>query len=420
MLIGDATDPEALQHAGVKHASRVVAVCGNDGINGQIGITVHKLREGNTRPKCTVHIDDEAVCNMLEETEMSQSGRVHYLNIYRSAPMVLRRNYPDSFSERNGEAPHIIIAGTDEMGTRFVVSAAREWWFNHQQAKKKMRIALLAPDAEDRGKALREQYPHFEDACDFECHSYDLTDATYHEGGLSGPNKELDGNDAEVAVRALLASDGWRASTVFVVYPDERDSLAAMKSLVRLSETLSRSGFRPSLRIKVVTTGESSSITPFLDATLLGDRYKFVETLPLLDKICQPRFFESDLTEEIAKAFHRRYLEGEEERDRQRGSQSANTTHVPWDDLDIESRESNFAQASGYEAMVRKMGYCIEITDDWDPDLPEFSDNRSKQWRNTNTSVGSSTRRMAVGHLGQGSRGKKRDRTWCPGKNSIT
>jgi hypothetical protein len=151
------------------------------------------------------------------------------------------------------------------------------------------------------------------------------------------------------------------------VYPDERDSLAAMKALVRLAESL------PLLRIKVVTTGETSSITPFLDATLLGDRYKFVETLPLLDRVCQPKFFESDLTEEIGKAFHRRYLEGEEERDKQRGSQSASTTHVPWEELDPEERESNFAQASGYEAMVQKMGYSIEITDDWDPELPDFS-----------------------------------------------
>ena len=382
VLVGDATDPEALLHAGAAWANHIVAVCGDDGINGQIGLTVRKLHTRTVRLKCTVHIDDEAVCSLLEESELSVSGdldasaRIHYLNVYRSGPLVLKRSLWDSFSEVTGEGPHIVVVGTDAIGLRFVVNAAREWWFDHrgtlndhQGSDKKMRIALVAPNADEQGKTLRAQYPHFDEACHFECYAYDLTELEPPKGTHS-EDEHHDGahnEDGEAQVRAFLESDGWSASTVFVTYPEERDSLAAAKALAKIAERL------PHLTIRVVTTGSITSITPLLDAMLQGDRYKNVKTLSLLDEVCQPRFFDGDLTEEIAKALHKDFLEGQDEADKKRGHRVDKPTRVAWEVLDEEYRESNRAQANRYDRILGARGYSIELTDDWNRGAPDFS-----------------------------------------------
>ena len=321
-------------------------------------------------------IDDEAVCDMLEDSEFGLSRyeagnslRIHYINIFRSAPLILQDALAAAFADKDGEAPHIIVAGTDPLGLRFVVSAAREWWFLHRDEQRRMRIALLAPEAHEHGKLLAARYPHFEEACDFECFSYDLTrpqrlaEPWRHARDDGGQDREPP--DQEDLVRELLRSDGWSSGTAFVTYADERDSLAATKVLANLAESL------PHLRIKVVTTGSTGSITPLLDAMLRGERYRNVETVSLADKLCRPSFFESDLTEEIARALHKRYVEGEVKAAKKANRPARKAAH-PWEELDDENRESNRDQARGYSEILDSKGYVIDRTDDWGRETPQF------------------------------------------------
>ena len=377
VLVADATDPEALRHAGVRNARHVVAVCGDDGVDGQVGLTIEEMSDRADRLRCTMKIDDEAVCDMLEDSEFGQSRfeegsslRIHYINIFRSAPLILQGVLSDAFAE-DGGAPHIIVAGTDPLGLRFVVSAAREWWFLHRDEQRRMRIALLAPDAHEHGKLLAARYPHFEEACDFECFSYDLTRpqklAEPWRHDRDDAAHDLDAPDQEDLVRQLLRSDGWSSGTAFVTYADERDSLAATKVLANLAESL------PSLGIKVVTTGSTGTITPLLDAMLRGERYRNVETLSLAEKVCRPSFFESDLTEEIARALHKKYVEGEVKAAKKAGRPPRKAARA-WEQLDDENRESNRDQARGYGEILGSKGYVIDRTDDWGRETPQFDE----------------------------------------------
>jgi hypothetical protein len=107
---------------------------------------------------------------------------------------------------------------------------------------------------------------------------------------------------------------------------------------------------------------------------LLGDRYRRVENFSLVDALCRPEFFEGDLTEEVAMALHAHYLEGEDLADKLRGYEEGdhNPNRVPFSDLDEENKESNRAQAGGYDRILSTRGYAIDLTDDWEHKCPDF------------------------------------------------
>ncbi len=366
VLTCDSTDPVVLRQAGVTRARHLVAVCGDDGINGQIGLTVRQIRKEpyrRTGLKCTVHIDDERVCKLLEESEIFQVGggdeeetpreppvRIHYLNVYRSGPLVLLRQFSDSFRVREEQAPHIILVGNDEVGLKLVIGAARAWWYDHRpepdavQHAPKFPVTLLAPDAMEHERSLRDQYRYLADACDLQSIPFDLS-------------------KADASSLPPLDRNGWKASTAFVTYPDERDSLEAT---MQLAECL------PShVEIVVVTTGETGTITPLLDAIRLDEKYRNVRTFPLLDAVVQPGFFDGDLVDDIAKARHDDYIKGQKMLGKY--DPIANPKQLPWSQLDAETREANRAQANSFDHLLRARGYSVELTDEWDPPLPKFT-----------------------------------------------
>jgi len=205
-------------------------------------------------------------------------------------------------------------------------------------------VTLLAPDAMEHEKSLRDQYRYLAEACDLQSIPFDLS-------------------KADASSLPALDRNGWTATTAFVTYPDERDSL---ESTMKLAECL------PShVDIVVVTTGETGSITPLLDAVRLGEKYRNVRTFPLMDAVCQPNFFDGDLVDDIAEALHGSYLKGEQ----MLGTFDPvkNPKQLPWSQLDIETKEGNRAQANGYDNLLRARGYSIELTDEWDPPRPIFA-----------------------------------------------
>jgi hypothetical protein len=191
---------------------------------------------------------------------------------------------------------------------------------------------------------LRRQYAHFDETCDLVAHTFDIA--------ASPPS----------SVPPLERGHGWALTTVFVTYPGEHDTVAATIGLAR---ALPRH-----VPIVVVTTGQTGTVT--LPDMIYSDlNYPNVKTFGLLDHVCQPEVFVNNLTEQIAQALHKSYLEDCKEH----GTFDANNpAHQAWGNLDETYLEANRNQAMGYGVWLRGAGYFVEVTDTWDVTLPHFTD----------------------------------------------
>jgi len=357
VLTADATDPEVLRRAGVRRARHLVAVCGDNGINAEIGMAA-KRYFGNRRQRleCFVHVDDDQLCQVLEQSKVMPhwplSGEdaqrlqvsISYVNVFRSGPLALLRAFPESFVERDGRAPHIIVVGDDRLGLLLVGGAVRKWWFDYRGQNMYLQLTVIASDAEERARSLRAQYPHFDEGCRLVTHAFNFT-----ESRLS-------------SIPALERDDGWQLTTVFVTYSDEREGLQATLRLMR--------ELPHHVPIVVVTTGQTGTAT-LLDTMASDLALPNVSTFPLLDRVCQPEVFVNNLTTQIAQAMHEKFLE---DRKRDGTFDAGSPAHQPWDTLDDTFRESSFDQAFHYGDRLRKAGYSVEWIDEWDVAMPSFAD----------------------------------------------
>ncbi len=144
VLVGDATDPEILRQAGVERAVRVVAVCGENTVNDKIGVAVkrvaatsERLQGRRRRLDCFVHVDDDQMCERLEQSSLADANKggvsLNYVNVFRSGGLALLGEFPHSFAERDGRPPQVVVVGPDRVGLLLVAGAVREWWFDHRE-----------------------------------------------------------------------------------------------------------------------------------------------------------------------------------------------------------------------------------------------------------------------------------------------
>jgi|GEM_PF-1971684 hypothetical protein len=355
VLAGDATDPEVLRQAGVERATRIVAVCGDNSVNDRIGVAAKRVVMSNERVRnrrrrldCFLHVDDDQMCERLEQSSLVDTNKrvvtLNYVNVFRSGGLALLGEFPSSFAERDGRAPHVIVVGTDRVGLLLVVGAVREWWFDHREDGLRLELTLVATDAKQRIHALRRRYPHFDEACHLAAVSCDPADPT-------SPD-----------LPSLALEDDWGRTTVFVSYADERASLEAVMQLA--SSTPSR------VPIVALTTGQTGPVT-LLDRAATQLHLSNVTTFPLLDRLCRPEVFVNSVTEQMAKALHGNYLrhrrlDGTYDRARE--------SHKPWDVLKETFREANRDAATHLSERLDEAGYSVQVSDDWAVTLPVLND----------------------------------------------
>ncbi len=354
VLAGDATDPEVLRQSGVARATRIVAVCGDNSVNDRIGVAAKRVVMANERVRnrrrrldCFLHVDDDQMCERLEQSSLVDTNKravtLNYVNVFRSGGLALLGEFPSSFAERDGRAPHVIVVGTDRVGLLLLVGAVREWWFDHREDGLRLELTLVATDAEQRIHALHRRYPHFEEACHLTAVSCDPADPT-------SPD-----------LPALALEDDWGRTTVFVSYADERASLEAVVQLA--SSTPSR------VPIVALTTGQTGPAT-LLDRAATQLHLSNVTTFPLLDRLCRPEVFVNSVTEQMAKALHGNYLRHR----RLDGTYDpARESHKPWDVLKETFREANRDAATYLSARLDEAGYRVQVSDDWAVVLPVLS-----------------------------------------------
>jgi len=361
VVAGDATSEEVLRGAGIGRAATLVAVCGNDNLNAEIGMMAHRLiehgdaiprgfRRRTRRLQGFIQVGNDGLCQVLESATVSAFSagpglpavEIHYVNVFHSGPHILLRKYRECFAEQDGRSPHTVIVGTDPIGMRLVVGAARLWYFDHPRHDSRLQVTLLLPpDSGVKAEDLSRRYPHLQEACDLRIEAVDITD-------LHSPLPSLE-------------RKGSGKTTVFVCFPDEATSLEAA---LRMSKEF------PGVQIVTINTERSARFT-LLDMVAKDQSLTAITTFPLLDNVCRPENFVDTLHEQIAKALHEIFLNNR----RADGTYDPQKrpTHRVWEELPEEGRESNRASARGYRGHLAQFGYKVVTTDDWDIPMPPFS-----------------------------------------------
>jgi hypothetical protein len=344
VLRGDANQTALLRAAGLRRAAYLIAVCGEDSINTDIAIRAQRLLDGRRLRaraiECFIHIDDDVLCEMLEESSMDgirhpKESQINFLNLHRIGPQALVEAFPEAFHRIRAASPHVIVVGGDRFAMALIVEAARRWWFaaSPDQSVRPL-VSLYAPDATEQCAALCQRFPRMAEACDLAPYDIDVSD----EGSGILPIPELTTRGGRV--------------TAFVCILNEA---ASLRATLRLRRVLPRG-----VEIVACTTGESGATT-VLD---LSDAQRVnMHAFPLLDRVCQPEVILNTLNEQMARTLHENYLdnrrlEGKYDPDRI-------PSHRAWDRLDETYREANRALAKDYFKNLERVGYKLVSTTEW-------------------------------------------------------
>jgi hypothetical protein len=352
VIAGDATDTLVLARAGVGRARFLVAVCGDDGTNAEIALTLRsqpRLTQRSTPIDCFIHVTDDRLCDLVEEATLSaqSSGltRLEFFNVYRAGPRALLDSCHPDLSRTDGDTlPWLLVCGSGQFPFDIVREAVRRWRLDHA-AGVRLRLTLVAPDAADRIKPLVANHPAFPAVCDLATVSADLSD-------LDCPIPSLS--------RDLGTPE---PTSVFVCFEDDNQSFRAA---IRLRKILP-----VHVPIVVCTMGASSSSVVALlsesDSRLLGN----VSGFGLLDRVCRPELLRNGITETLAQAVHADYVRHRVE---EGGDIDSTPSLRPWETLSETLRESNRDQARDIGRKLEAIGRQLTELNDWDAPAPTFTD----------------------------------------------
>ncbi len=173
VLLGDAADPTLLAAAGVNRARAVFAVCDDDGINTEIALAIKNLaKPDRDKPLvCLLHVADPRLCALLRQQEASLDSpafRLELFNVFERGARQLLYEYPawDEGSLIKKSTPHLLVIGLGRMGENLLLHAARDWWFQHADPTRRLRVTVIDRRAVQKVESLAIRYPYLNRACD--------------------------------------------------------------------------------------------------------------------------------------------------------------------------------------------------------------------------------------------------------------
>ncbi|MFW6135462.1 MAG: NAD-binding protein [Chloroflexota bacterium] len=345
VLTGDATRSELLRRARVHTARRIIAVCGDDGVNAEVGVRSADLANRRTRTnlQCILHVTNPQLCALLREREI-ESGRIDgfrldLFNVFDAgARALLNQHLP--LSPSTARPPHVLVVGLGRLGENLVVQMAKRWSAEHSASAERLRVTVVDWEADRKIESLCLRYPRLSDACHLVPQSIDVRGPAFQR--------------AEFLFNARGQCD---ISTMFVCLDD--DSLGLSTALSLRQHVLGRD-----VPI-VVRMEQDAGLTRLVEGIHPGDdRLENLRAFPLLDRTCTPDQLLQTTREIIARAIHEGYL----------GFQPshAGPAAVPWDDLSEKYRESCRRQADHIGHKLEEIGCALAPLADWNAPPLEF------------------------------------------------
>jgi hypothetical protein len=352
ILVGDATDAEVLENAGVHRAGLVICATDQDSTNAEIAVRARELaiRKRSRGLTCNVHLLDQQLYALLKAYELSagqsETFRLDCFNIFDAGARALLREHPPATGTGGAEEPHIMVVGLGRFGERLVIRAARELSGNDASGGPIPRITVLDRNAERKVADMHARYRQLADSCeltayqiDFESPEFEQADFLFDAGG-----------DCDVSH----------------VYVCLGDSSLGMATALKLHQLLRGYGVPV-----VVRTPTSGGLASLLEADGgVQDEFETLYGFGLLEHLCDPDLLRGGTFEVIARAIHGDYVRQQIE---QGQTPESNPSIRPWEELPETLKESNRAQAGHIGAKLRAAGYAISPLVDWDAGQFEFS-----------------------------------------------
>jgi voltage-gated potassium channel Kch len=334
VLVGDATDPEALARANAQRASRLVSVCGDDATNAQVAANVLAVERSSSPLTTFVHVDDPRLYMFLHHHALTTE--LEFFNIYEASA---RRLLRETQELRGGGRP-VLVVGAGQFGVAVISQLARERFqrIPSDRGLEKQRLYLVDRDAAARATFLRERYRRFRDVCELESFALDVHEPAF--------DHLLEENPA-------LAEAG----VAYVCF--DNDSLTIATALNLLDQAHGR------LPVAARVTRRGTGIAALIQATQLRSSgpAPFL-TVSLAEPMSEGPLALETMRSEFAREVHEEY--------RRRNERRA-ADDKPWDDLEEEGRDRNLRHADDIARQLAAVGYRLGPLVDWgepQPDLP--------------------------------------------------
>jgi hypothetical protein len=343
VLTGDATEQMVLALAGVRRARYLVAVCGEDAVNAEVALAIRMAVAHRRSPiSCLVQLADEQLSQLVDQEVLTatDTGSVTYefFNVYQAGPAALFDTHAGLLTPQGGIPPHLVILGAGRFATALVLEAARRWRLDRTHPAGRIRITLVAPDADAQIAALSARYLVLATTCELTAHPTDPADP-------DGPTPPLPAGHPTAAV-VCLGEDGanFRATL------------------------LSRRVLPEECPVIVCTIGRSS-VAYLLNQSASG-MLANVEGFSLLDRVCRPEVLLNGRRETLAQAIHADYVR----RQREQGASPDDPALAVWEALPEALQASNRAQAADLGNKLRTVGCELVPATDWDPPPLPFTE----------------------------------------------
>jgi TrkA-N domain len=336
VVVGDSTEEEILSAAATKRAATLVSLLPEDADNAAVASVARELcrgRRGILDAYC--HVTDLDLVADLTSAAMGTASDGLMLEWFsvpeRAARLLLSEHAGLLTRSRDGDPPHLVVVGQDDLARALVVNAARQWHAVAGEAAEPIRITAAWEGARPWLDRLTDRHPSVARAAHLKSYEHDLRAVTR----------------VDEARRAL---DG--ATTAFVCAPTDIESLelgfAASRALTGAE------------RVVVRLLIENAGFVELLGAEGGSDA---LHLFSVVDRACSVEMVTDGLNESLARAIHGVYL-------RQNTGSDAS---VPWEDLADTFRRSSRAQAHDIRAKLRELGCGIRPLTDWDTRLVDLN-----------------------------------------------
>jgi hypothetical protein len=347
VLIGDASDPDLLLRARVRHATDLISLCGADGDNVEVAAVARRVHDDDDGPMlCTVHLLDGQLCSLLrlEELRGLESGvRLDFMNTYqRGARLWLNQTTPLE-PQADGSPPHLVVIGLDELAEALVVSALQRW--GDREDPPRLPMTIVDPDANRRLGAIRLNNPMLDTLGDLTAVDLDFTLAD---------QAAVDGFTARMREGSPTA--------VYVCVADETAALSIGLTVQRL--------LAPRDVPIHVRTDSEKGITLLLQESAAATNISPLKGFGLYDRTCTAVAVNGGTLEVVARSMHQDYLR------RVRASGDGGALAVEWDELPAEGRESNRLAAAQITTGLSRVGCALVPLYHWDGRGFAFTDDQ--------------------------------------------
>lgn len=356
VLVGNPSDPNMLNRAGIKKAKHILSFDEQDQNNAEVALRIMQIATGIKSPTltCTIQVLNPQLYGIIRKqafiARKSSSARIEFFNQYALGARTILDLYPPFPDKSNSTPTHpVVLIGAGRLGESILIRIARTWYMQHRHDRARLPLIIVDTNAERIREGLLIQYPKISAVCDLVTLTLDVQSATFKRG--------------ELLKNPLLMND----FTAYICLDDDSLGLFCALTLHQFSSSRN-SKF-------IVRMDHNTSV-----ATLIADdqagigNIQRIYPVNLFELTANTSLILAGEEEILARAIHENYCRNE----RMKGqTEATNNLIVSWDLLKTRTeknsgidgekyRQSNRRQANFIWTKLVLIGCDIGPISDWD------------------------------------------------------